>query len=143
MRSVRSVCLPPVAAFVALAVAVATGCGSSDDAGYGPRGSAVEKQPTATATSPAAPPGASARSCDDTPAGTAELRVTGIGCDAGRGVVAAWAGEPACAHPAGASRFSCALPDGYRCLAATTDRGMAVSCSRSGSSVAFVAKRER
>lgn len=80
------------------------------------------------------------RSCKDTVAGTGQLRVTGIGCDAGRGVVAAWIGEPACSNPADTSRFSCPV-EGYRCLGAATERGIAVSCSRSGSSIAFLAKR--
>jgi len=49
--------------------------------------------------------------------------------------------EPACAPFGGASRSSCSVYGGYRCLGAVTDRGVAVSCARTGSSVAFVAKR--
>lgn len=66
--------------------------------------------------------------------------MTGVGCDVGRGVVAAWASKPACAAPAGASRFSCTIGE-YRCLAAASERGIAVSCSRPGSSVTFLARR--
>ena len=107
------------------------GCGSSD-----------EPARTAGATAPTAPPGASARGCGDTTvAGTRELRVTGIGCDVGRGVVAAWAGKPECAVAKEASRSSCSVYDEYRCLAAATDRGVAVSCARPGGSAAFVARR--
>jgi hypothetical protein len=74
-------------------------------------------------------------------ASTGQVRVTGTGCDIGRGVVAAWANKPDCSEPAGASRFSCVVYRGYRCLGAATDRGVAVSCARPGSSVAFVARR--
>jgi hypothetical protein len=121
----------------ALAVAAASGCGSSDN------GAAESNQAdtTATTTTPPTPPGASARSCEGTVAGTGEVRVTGIGCDVGRGVVASWANQPGCSEPADASRFSCAVYGGYRCLGAATSSGIAVSCARPGSSVAFVAKR--
>jgi hypothetical protein len=119
-----------------LAAVLAAGCGASND-------SSSQGEPTATATTPAAPPGATARSCGNTTvAGTEQLRVTGVGCDVGRGVAAAWANKPACAHPGDASRSSCAVYDGYRCLSAATDRGIAVSCARSGSSVAFIAGRD-
>jgi hypothetical protein len=117
--------LPILAAALLIA-----GCGSSD-----------KSEPTATATTPAAPLGASARSCEGTVAGTSELRVTGVGCDVGRGVVAAWANEAVCAPAGDASRVSCSIYDGYRCLGAATDRGVAVSCARTGSSVAFIAER--
>jgi hypothetical protein len=118
-------------AFALLAVAAAAGCGSSD-----------EGEPTATATSPPAPVGASARDCGETTvAGTQGLRVTGIGCDVGRGVVATWTRKPGCAPAPGASRSSCSVYDGYRCLAAATERGIAVSCARPGGSAAFLADR--
>jgi hypothetical protein len=125
--------LPAIAACLALlAFAPLTGCGSSDE----------PSEPTATATTPPAPAGASARSCGNTTvAGTQGLRVTGIGCDVGRGVVAAWAREPGCPPPPGASRSSCTVYDGYRCLAAATERGIAVSCARPGGSAAFLASR--
>lgn len=122
---------------VALAVAATTGCGSSGDGGV----ESSQGKTRATATTPPAPPGASVRSCAGTVAGTGQVRVTGIGCDAGRGVVAAWANEPDCSAPSGTSRFSCAVYRGYRCLGAVTDRGVAVSCARPGSSVAFVTKQ--
>lgn len=139
MQRPRAVHLPTLAAaFVVLAV-LATGCGSSDDSSS-ETSNASKEPPTATATTPAAPPGASARSCEGTIAGTAQLRVTGIGCDVGRGVAAMWASKPACSSPADASRFSCPVK-GYRCLAAAAERGVSVSCSRPGSSIAFVARR--
>lgn len=130
--------LPTLALAAVLALAVA-GCGSSGDSSSGASG-ARQGNPTATAKSPKAPPGASARGCEGTVAGTEQLRVTGTGCDVGRGIVAVWAAKPACASPAGASRFSCPVED-YRCLGAATERGIAVSCSRPGSSLAFLAKR--
>lgn len=129
MQHARS-CLCILAALLVLAAAL-VGCGSSE-----------ESEPTATATTPPAPPGASARDCGDTTvAGTQDLHVTGIGCDVGRGVVAAWTGKPGCAPAAGASRSSCSVHDGYRCLAAATERGVAVSCARPGGSLAFLARR--
>jgi hypothetical protein len=34
------------------------------------------------------------------------------------------------------------VDDEYRCLGAATERGIAVSCARPGSSVAFIAQRD-
>jgi hypothetical protein len=120
---------------------LASGCGSSDGgSGYGSRNS-TEDSPTATATTPDAPPGATARSCEGPVAGAEELRVTGVGCDVGLRLVAAWAGKPSCSAPAGESRFSCSVEGGYRCLGAGAERGIAVSCARAGASVSFIAKR--
>jgi hypothetical protein len=132
----------PILAFavVALAAAPVSGCGSGGDGpGYGPRDTSAEQ--TATATTPAAPPGAAAKSCTGTVAGTAQLRVTGIGCDSGRGVVAAWSNRPACNPGNEASRVSCSVGDGYRCLGARVERGVAVSCSAPGRSLSFVVDR--
>jgi hypothetical protein len=123
--------LPPALALLVALAALTTGCGSSD-----------EPEPTATATAPTAPPGATARSCGETTvAGTEDLRVTGIGCNVGRGIVAAWRGQPGCSPGQDASRSSCTVYGEYRCLAAGTDRGIAVSCARPGGSAAFIAKR--
>lgn len=131
MQSARSR-LAAAVVLLALAAALAS-CGSSE-----------EESPTATATSPPAPAGASARECGETTvAGTTGLRVTGIGCDVGRGVVASWARKPDCAPAPGASRSSCSVYDGYRCLAAATERGIAVSCARPGGSAAFFARPHR
>jgi hypothetical protein len=115
---------------LALAVALlVAGCSSAD-----------EDEPTATATTPAAPAGASARSCAGTIAGTSDLRVTGVGCEVGHAVVTAWADKSGCTPAGAASRASCSIYDGYLCLGAATDRGFAVSCARPGSSVAFLAR---
>jgi hypothetical protein len=124
---------------VALAAAL-TGCGSSDGgSGYGSRDS-TEEPATATATTPQAPPGASARACESGVPGTEAVRVTGIDCAVGLRVVAAWAAKPSCSAPAGESRFSCSVEDGYRCLGTSAERGIAVSCAHPGASVAFVAR---
>lgn len=128
-----------------IAALVAAGCGSdsSNDSGsgYGPADTTGEER-TATATTPPAPPGATARECGRTTvAGTEGLRVTGIGCDIGRGVVAGWSKQASCAPRGEASRVSCEVYDEYRCLAAVVDEGVAVSCSRPGGSLAFLAKR--
>jgi hypothetical protein len=120
--------------------ALSVGCGSSDGGSdYGSRDSA-EEPPTATATTPEAPPGASARTCEGTVVGAEELRVTGIGCDVGLQVAAAWVAKRSCSGPAGGSRFSCSVFDGYRCLGTSAERGIAVSCAHPGASVAFIAK---
>lgn len=130
---------PILAVFLVLS-ALGAGCGSSDGgSGYGSRDS-TEEPPTATATTPTAPPGASARTCEGTIAGTGELRVTGIGCDVGREVVAAWAVKPSCTPTNEASRVSCTVDEEYMCLGATAERGIAVSCSRPGASLAFLAR---
>jgi hypothetical protein len=124
------------------AAVLAAGCGSSGEgSGYGSgSGDSTGGSPTATATAPDAPPGASARTCEAAVAGTTELRVTGTGCDAGMRVAAAWAGDPSCSAPAGGSRFSCSVEGGYRCLGASAERGVAVSCARRGASVSFVSR---
>jgi len=141
-RARRIASLVSLAAIGALAAA---GCGSDSSSdsgpGYGPKDKAGSEQ-TATATTPAAPPGAAARDCGRTTVtGTEGLRVTGIGCDVGRGVVAGWSKQASCAPHGEASRVSCEVDDEYRCLAAVVDEGVAVSCSRQGGSLAFLAKR--
>lgn len=133
----------PLLSVLLVAVALAgltTGCGSSGEgSGYGSKDSA-EEPATATATTPQAPPGASARTCDSGVPGTEEVRVTGVRCVTGLRVVAAWAAKSPCSAPAGGSRFSCAVDDGYRCLGASAERGIAVSCARPGASVSFLAQ---
>jgi hypothetical protein len=113
---------------VALVAILASGCGSS---------STNSSREGSTKT--AAPPGAVVLSCASTPAGVGALRVSGTGCPTGRDVVASWTAKDACATPAGTSRTSCTVGS-YRCLTAATERGLAVSCARPGSSISFVAK---
>jgi hypothetical protein len=129
--------LLPALCTLATLAALTVGCGSDGSgSGYG-AGDSTEQPPTATATTPEAPPGASARDCRVVVIGA--VRTTGIGCESGGRVVLAWLGKPVCSAPAGASRFSCTVEGGYRCSGASTDRGIAVSCARPGASVAFVA----
>ncbi len=113
---------------LALALSVAaSGCGSSD---------------TGESTAPSnegAPAGAAAKSCSGAIAGTETLRVTGVDCAIGRGVVAAWSDHEACIPGGEASRTFCTVGE-YRCLGATSDRGVAVSCARPGRSISFVAR---
>jgi hypothetical protein len=61
------------------------------------------------------------------------------GGDSGGGsaqIRAAWAEEPSCAHPPGASRWGCSVAS-YRCQAVVTDRGWSVDCAKPGRSIAF------
>ncbi len=133
MRVARPILL--IVTILITLVALLPGCGSSDKSGTG-----AETTGSSSAT-PAAPAGASARSCEGVVAGAGQLRVTGIGCDVGRGIVATWVNKPACSRPEGASRYSCTVDRGYRCQGAATQRGIAVSCARRGRSLAFIAKR--
>jgi hypothetical protein len=86
-----------------------------------------------------APIGASAKSCDADVGDAEGLRATVIGCDQARQVLNGWRREPSCSLPSGASRGSC-LIGSYRCQSVRGDRGLAVSCSRAGQSIAFIAK---
>jgi hypothetical protein len=119
-------------AIVVLAVAVLAGCGSSGDGG----GSTSAPQSSGSS----APAGASAHSCGGQEGPADGLRATGIPCKQAKLLAAAWARNDGCAPADGASRSSCKLEGGYDCLAAVTDRGLAVSCARPGSSVAFTVK---
>jgi hypothetical protein len=110
---------------VALAAVLAAGCGGSS--------------PETTGTS-SAPIGATARSCPIQATEADALRATGVSCDQARQVMYGWRQKGSCSSPPGASRVSCTTRS-YRCLGARTDRGTAVSCSRPGRSIAFVAKR--
>jgi hypothetical protein len=85
-----------------------------------------------------APVGAAAKSCDG---GAEALRVTGVSCRSGRRVMNGWQRTRSCAPPANAARSGCAAGR-YSCASVRTDRGVAVSCARSGRSIAFIAKRD-
>lgn len=102
-----------------LIAALPAGCGSSSDDGG---------------------TGASAQACHAHMAGAQALRATGVSCREARRVREGWQRSGGCAPGAGASRDSCTV-QGFRCLAAVTDRGTAVSCATKGRSVAFVAGR--
>lgn len=119
-----------------LLVALAAGCGDSSSSDQ-PRPRIKVSSGPATASN--GPAGARAQACDSYAVDAARLRSTGVACDVVRQVVFAWQHSPACAT-AGASRSSC-MTGGYRCLDATTDRGVAVSCAAKGRSISFTAKR--
>ena len=123
--------LAPLAVAV-LAAALLGGCGDSSS-----NQGATQTEKAQTDTAPA---GAAARSCEAHSADAAALRATEIPCDQARQAMHDWQREPSCPLPAGASRGSC-LTRSYRCLATRTARGVAVSCSRAGQSVAFTARR--
>jgi hypothetical protein len=134
-------------AIVALAAALLSGCGGSSSSKEGTRVLTSRLQTRlqppgkgAQANSPAAPVGASARSCDNGAVDANGLRAVGVSCGRARQVMFGWRRDRSCARPSGASRTSCSTGS-YRCLGARTDRGVAVSCSRPGESVAFVARR--
>jgi len=120
-------------AIVAVA-ALISGCGGSSDDGTETGATAA---PPATRSAPA---GASAKSCSPHSAEISGLRATGLDCGPARQVMEDWQRSGQCEAPANASRSSCLLGP-YRCLATATDRGLTVSCARSGQSIAFTVKR--
>jgi hypothetical protein len=123
-----------IAFAVVLAAVLAPGCGSSsEDASTG-----IETQAPARGDASGAPVGAAAKACETTDA--EGLRATGASCRQARRVMSGWRQKGACSSSSGASRVSCSSRS-YRCTGARTDRGIAVSCSRLGRSVAFLAKR--
>ncbi len=125
----------PLAIF-ALALALLSGCGSSDDGSD----SGAASQPAPKSSGASAPAGASAHSCAGKAGSASALRATGIPCKQAKLLAAAWTRHEACAPADGASRSSCQLEGDYDCLTAVTDRGLAVSCARPGSSVAFTVR---
>ncbi len=126
--------VPPLAIALA-AAALLAGCGSSSS-----EQSRTRTQEPPAARTPAAPVGASTRSCETYAVDASALRVTGASCREGRRVLYGWSRHSACSTPTGASRPACTIRD-YRCLGARTARGTAVSCAQAGRSISFVAKR--
>jgi hypothetical protein len=129
---------------VALAAALLAGCGGSSSSNDGSRVLTrqlhTSLQHSGRGGNQASLSGASARSCDSGAVDAAGLRAVGVSCGRARQMMYSWQRERSCATPSGASRTSCSSRS-YRCLGARTDRGVAVSCSRPGESVAFLAKR--
>lgn len=120
-------------AIAALAAALLAGCGSSSDEA----GSTTAPK----AGGSGAPAGASAHACAIDAGGASGLRVTAVSCGKGQKAALAWQRDAGCRPAAGGSQAGCTVA-GYRCIATATDRGLAVSCSRPGRSIAFTAKRE-
>lgn len=115
---------------VALIALFVAGCGSSES------GSSSGKR----SQGGQAPAGANARSCAASMPGVSELRATGAACSVAAQVVGAWAAERGCTLTARASRSACTVGR-YRCLATTSEHGLAVSCAHTGRSISFVARR--
>jgi len=123
-------------AIAVFAVALLAGCGGSDESG-----SASSTEPAPKAKSSNAPAGASAQECNGGAGAKVKLRATGIPCSVAVGLTKAWKQGEGCAPATGASRSSCEIVGGYRCLSVVTERGVSVSCARPGRSIAFTAKR--
>jgi hypothetical protein len=122
-------------AIVALAAALLGGCGSSSEDSSGAGSTTAPK-----ASDSGAPAGASAQACVLNVDEASGLRVTAVSCGKGRKTAIAWQRDPSCRPAGGGSQAGCTVA-GYRCIATATDRGLAVSCSRPGRSIAFTAKR--
>jgi hypothetical protein len=129
-------------AAVLCAALVVAGCGGGSGSSSTPPegGATTEGGAPKKATAPNAPAGSKVTACpvgggDD----AVELRATGVDCRTARATLAGWAEAKACALGEGASRGSCSLGE-FRCQAVKADRGLAVSCARSGADVAFVVK---
>lgn len=121
-------------AIAAITAALVAGCGSSSEDS---NGSGTTAPPTSDSGAPA---GASAQACAINAGGASGLRVTAVSCGKGQKTVIAWQRDAACKPPTGSSQAGCTV-SGYRCITTATDRGLAVSCSRPGHSIAFTAKR--
>ncbi|MFN8162583.1 MAG: hypothetical protein U0R26_01905 [Solirubrobacterales bacterium] len=122
-------------AIVALAAALLAGCGGSSGGSSGSESTAPPK-----ASGSRAPVGASARHCDTGAVDAKALRATGLSCGEARRLMFGWQRSSSCALPPATSRASCTRRS-YLCLSTRTARGVAVSCSRPGRSIAFLARR--
>jgi hypothetical protein len=130
--------LGPIAVGLALLALLAAGCGSSsDDTATTP----TDLPPPGSATTSNAPSGVRTDACVDDSLDPPEVVVIGGSCGLGRRTAAAWQGKASCHSPSGASRFACTVGK-LRCLGVSTDRGIAVSCSRPNLSIAFVGKSD-
>lgn len=109
-------------AIAALLLGLLAGCGggSSSTGGEATQGAAE------------GPPGATAEAC-----GVTSLRVSGVSCAKGEGVLAAWRAAPGCRVAASESHSSCGVRD-YLCISAQTGKGTAVSCAQPGESIFFI-----
>jgi hypothetical protein len=126
---------------IAALAAVLAGCGgsSSTDSTTGARG-AVEYEAKPVPGSGGGPVGAAAKSCETNAVEAESLRATGVSCEQARQLMYGWQRAGGCSPAAGAGRSGCTVR-AYRCVAAAAGRGTAVSCSRQGRSIAFLAVR--
>jgi hypothetical protein len=122
---------------LALLAALLAGCGdSSPEEREGGATAPRQAEPSPERVDP--PPGASVRACRPAPA-LEVLRVTGVGCEEARAVVAAWRSDPACALGA-RSRRGCTVGS-YRCAVVATARGISGGCGKPGRSIGFALRR--
>lgn len=136
--------LAAVLAVALLLAALALGCGSSDGGdGTSSEAPATENAPPARdgyGGSREAPAGAAVRSCETQAVDAERLRATAVSCGEARQVMFAWQRAEGCGLIGNASRGSCVVRS-YRCLSVRTGRGVSVSCTRPGRSIAFLAQR--
>jgi hypothetical protein len=141
MKAIR---LTILAALAVLAMGALASCGSDDEDGTTEGTTTDAPAQTSEAPSsgaPSAPAGASAQTCDTYAVDAESLRVTGgVSCGEGRKTMLGWQRAESCRTGEDASRGACSVR-GYRCLGVRVDRGVAVSCARSGRSITFIAKR--
>lgn len=124
-----------------LAAALLGGCGSSSEQSDGSETAApTPSKEGREAPDSTAPAGARAEACDTYAVDAESLRVTGLSCKQGRQVMFGWQRAEGCVLIGGASRGACSVGS-YRCLATRAGRGIGVSCSGPGRSVAFLVKR--
>jgi hypothetical protein len=123
---------------LALAAGLLAGCGSSSDESSS--SSATDTTAAPKGGGSGAPVGASAHACALDAGGTSGLRVTGVSCGKAQKTVIAWQRDASCEPGGGGSQAGCAV-GAYRCVATATDRGLSVSCSNPGHSIAFTARR--
>ncbi len=137
--------MPPLARILLLSLlgaALLAGCGSNGSSdSTAQSGSETTQAQESDSGSASGPVGVRARSCKGGD-GYQLLRVTGVDCATGARVASGWSGDSSCRPPNGQSRSTCAVGE-YRCLAATVDRGLAVSCARPERAIAFIAARGR
>lgn len=108
------------------------GCGdSADEAGSNPQ---------AGSEGAAAPPGATARSCESGDGDVESLRATGVDCTEARQVMSGWRRARECDKYGGEARTGCSLLS-YRCIATAAGRGWSVSCAKPNRSISFLIRR--
>jgi hypothetical protein len=121
----------------ALVIAMAmTGCGSS---GGGMSSTGEGSGGPGEATTSTAPSGIHTTACVDEALEPPEVVVIGASCGEARRTVAAWEAKGSCSSPEGASHSACTIGR-LRCIGTSTDRGIAVNCSRPNSSISFIEK---
>ncbi len=132
-----------LAAVLLLVCALLVGCGGGGQSSTAPaprQGAPTSKEGTPKKTgSPNAPSGSKVVACSGGGSQTVRLRATEVDCGTARATMQRWERGHACVLGS-SSRGSCSV-DGFRCQAVRVDRGAAVSCSRPGADVSFIAKR--